>query len=87
MAKANWQVPIARDWQMPNNAAMDPNKIISELDDYCRCTGLKPTTVCQNALGNARLYERIKRRIEQYAADAQRLRAYMASNPPENGKA
>jgi hypothetical protein len=61
---------------------MDPNTIIAELDAYCAKVGMKQSTVCQNALGNARLYERMKRRIDQYAADAQKLRAYMAANPP-----
>jgi hypothetical protein len=61
---------------------MDPNAIIAELDAYCAQVGMKQSTVCQNALGNARLYERMKRRIDQYAADAQKLRAYMAANPP-----
>jgi hypothetical protein len=61
---------------------MDPNTIIAELDAYCAQVGMKQSTVCQNALGNARLYERMKRRIDQYAADANKLRAYMAANPP-----
>lgn len=61
---------------------MDPNTIIAELDAYCAQVGMKQSTVCQNALGNARLYDRMKRRIDQYAADAQKLRAYMAANPP-----
>jgi hypothetical protein len=61
---------------------MDPNTIIAELDEYCALMGMKQTTVCQNALGNARLYERMKRRIGQYAADAEKLRAYMAANAP-----
>ena len=58
--------------------------IIAELDAYCEQVGMKQTTVCQNALGNARLYERMKRRIDQYAADAEKLRAYMAANPPQS---
>ncbi len=62
---------------------MDPNAIIAELDAYCASAGIKQTTVCQNALGNARFYERMKRRIDQYAADAEKLRAYMAANPPQ----
>lgn len=66
---------------------MDPNTIIAELDAYCAQVGMKQSTVCQNALGNARLYERMKRRIDQYAADAQKLRAYMAENPPKAGAA
>lgn len=68
---------------MPNNTGMDPNTIIAELDAYCAQVGMKQTTVCQNALGNARLYDRMKRRIDQYAVDAEKLRAYMAANPPQ----
>lgn len=63
--------------------AMDPNIIIEELDDYSARTGLKPTTICQNALGNALFYERIKRRVERYRDEAERLRRYMADNPPK----
>lgn len=66
---------------------MDPNTIIADLDAYCAQTGMKQTTVCQNALGNARLYDRMKRRIDQYAADAQKLRAYMSANPPKSDAA
>lgn len=69
---------------MPNIADMDPSIIIAELDEFSRRTGLKQTTVCQNALGNARFYERMKRRVAKYAEECAVLRAYMAANsPPE----
>lgn len=76
-------MPIDYGWQMPTNGGMDPNTIIAELDAYCHAVGMKQTTVCQNALGNARLYERLKRRIERYAAEAEKLRAYMRANPAQ----
>ncbi|MDH2325986.1 hypothetical protein QCN27_03805 [Cereibacter sp. SYSU M97828] len=61
---------------------MDPNIIIAELDRYSRISGLKQTTICQNALGNARLYERLKRRAERMEVEAAALRAWMENNPP-----
>jgi len=60
----------------------DPNNIIAEIDDYSRRTGLKPTTICQNALGNARLYDRLRARLSRLDGEAERLRGYMAANPP-----
>lgn len=66
---------------------MDPNTIISDLDDYSRKTGLKPPTICQYALGDARLYERLKKRSEKLKDQAERLRAYMAANPPKASEA
>lgn len=80
-------MPIDRAWQMPNMDVMDPSIIIAEIDAHARATGLKPTTICQHALGNARLYERIKRRCERYVKEAERLRAWMAANPPETQEA
>lgn len=60
---------------------MDPNIIISEVEQYSRDSGLKPTTICQLALGNARYFERLRRRIERFPDEAERLRAFMAANP------
>ncbi|ACM00241.1 MULTISPECIES: hypothetical protein [Cereibacter] len=62
---------------------MDPNIIISEIDAHSEATGLKPTTICQKALGNARLYDRMKRRACKYAEEARALRAWMAANSPK----
>ncbi len=59
--------------------------IISELEDYCGATGLKPSTVCVRALENSRFYEREKRRAEMLAEKARLIRAYMTANPVESG--
>ena len=40
---------------------MTREKIIQRVDRYCEQHGLKPTTVCQYAVRNRSLYERIKR--------------------------
>lgn len=72
---------------MPNIASMDPSIIIAEIDAHAQASGLKATTICQRALGNARLYERIKRRCDRYAEEAEKLRRWMAENPPQTGEA
>ncbi|TMV11921.1 hypothetical protein FGK64_16850 [Arenibacterium halophilum] len=61
---------------------MDPNHIIREIEAYAAATGMKPSTICQMALGNARFHQRAKRRIEKYATEAAKLRAFIAANPP-----
>ena len=60
---------------------MDPNDIIKIIDDYAARTGMKPSTICQMALGNARFYERAKRRIEKYEDESERLHAFIRKNP------
>lgn len=62
---------------------MNPLAIIAEIDAHSLATGLKPTTICERALGNARLYERLKRRVDNDLATVAKLRSWMAQNPPE----
>ena len=66
---------------MPNIARMDPNIILFEIEAYAAETGMKPTTICQNALGNARFYDRLRRRLERCVSEAERLREFIAKNP------
>lgn len=61
---------------------MNLREIIAEIDAYSRKTGLKHSTICQHALGNALFYERINRRAEALDGQVEKLRAYMAANPP-----
>lgn len=56
---------------------MDPNNIIATIDAYSERTGMKPSTICQLALGNARFYDRAKKRIEKYEDEAERLRVFI----------
>jgi hypothetical protein len=56
--------------------------ILDELHEYCRLKGWKPSTVCVRALNDGRYPDRHKRRIEALERDAQKLRQFMADNPP-----
>tara|TARA_Y100001951_G_scaffold104016_1_gene114347 strand:- start:9412 stop:9621 length:210 start_codon:yes stop_codon:yes gene_type:complete len=62
----------------------DIHRIISEVDAYCAATGLKPTTVCNRALNNARLYDRLKTNADQVDRYADKLRSWMKDNPAED---
>lgn len=66
---------------------MDPNIIISEIERYAQQTGLKPTTICQLALGNARYFDRLRSRIERFPEEAERIRQWMAEHPTSDSKA
>ncbi|WP_457650853.1 hypothetical protein [Profundibacter sp.] len=66
---------------------MQHDDLISELNDYCRRTGFKASTVCVRALGDSRFVDRYRRRLERTAVDAEKLRRYMAEHPPRGGKA
>jgi hypothetical protein len=60
---------------------MDPNSIITEIERYSQETGLKPTTICQLALGNPRYFDRLRSRIDRFPDEAERIRAFMQANP------
>lgn len=68
---------------------MQNHDIIRDLEEYSSEAGVAVSTVCRNATGNPRLYERLKRRIDRTQADVDALRKYMIENPsacaPENG--
>ena len=64
---------------------MVTDDLLSELTDYCRRTGFKASTVCVRALGDSRFVERYRRRLVRTAQDAEKLRRYMAENPPGEG--
>lgn len=67
---------------MANKQAMKNENITSELEEYCAKTGLSPSTVCVRAVGNSRFVERFQRKKQKMDEDVQRLRQYMAENPP-----
>lgn len=71
---------------MPNMQRMDPNIILSEIEAFAAKTGMKPSTICQNALGNARFYERLRHRVDRYAVEADRLREFMMNSSPSKSK-
>lgn len=59
--------------------------ILEELKDYCRATGLKPSTVCVRALNDSRYVARHQRRLDALNRDANKIRQYMAENPAPAG--
>jgi hypothetical protein len=61
---------------------MEDQNIISEISDYCKKSGLSPSTVCVRATGNSRFVERHKRRLSRIKQDEAKLRQFMAENPP-----
>lgn len=65
---------------------MDDKDLLNEIDDYCRKTGFKPSTVCMRALGDSRFMARHTRRANQIQKDTARLRKYMADHPPAEMK-
>lgn len=70
-------MPIDNTWQMPNTIGlMDPSIIISEIEEYSVSTGLKTTTVCQMAFGNARYLDRLRSRLERLDDDLARFNQF-----------
>ncbi len=66
---------------------MDPNIIITEIERYAQTTGLKPTTICQLALGNPRYFARLRSRIDRFPDEAERIRQWMRDHPADETKA
>lgn len=61
---------------------MDEN-IIERLEQYASAVNKAPGTVCREATGNFRLYERLKKWRGKIATEAERLHKYMEDNPPK----
>ena len=55
-------------------------QILVELEAYAEKVGLTPSTVCYYATKNARLPERLAKRIATLERDEAALRRYMAEN-------
>jgi len=56
--------------------------ILRELDAYADAAGIEVSTVCRKATGNPRLRERLAARLSRVEMDVERLRGFMAANPP-----
>lgn len=61
---------------------MDASKIISEIEDYSTAAGLKSSTVCQRAFGNARYLDRLTARLGRLEDEHMRFRQFVEKNPP-----
>jgi len=61
---------------------MEREKIIQAIEDYSRASGLAPSTICQYALRNRKVYQRLKAGGTTSIASAQNLLNWMRDNPP-----
>lgn len=66
-------------WTKVHNAAMTSQELIELIERHSRETSLSPSTICERATGNSRLYDRLKRRVEQVDRDAKRIADFIAS--------
>lgn len=62
---------------------MAQKSLIDEIRDYCALANIEPSTLGLRALGNSRIVDRIGRRMERLETDEEKLRSYMAANPPK----
>lgn len=53
----------------------------ARVERFCANHGISPATLCGRATGNARLFERMKRRAAQLQQDMERIDRCMASAP------
>lgn len=64
---------------------MDSSSIIAVVDDYAARSGLAPSTICQYAVKNAKLYRSLHEGSECLPRTAKRLMAWIDENPPSGG--
>lgn len=61
---------------------MSTSQLISEVEAHAERCGLSPATIISRAVSNGRLYGRLKNGHGCTLDTAERIRAYMAENPP-----
>lgn len=61
---------------------MSTSQLISEVEAHAQRCGLSPATIISRAVSNGRLYGRLKNGNGCTLDTAERIRAYMAQNPP-----
>lgn len=63
---------------------MEKQTIISEIEAYAAARSLAPATVTSRAVHNSRLYAHLKSGGDCTTRIVDRLRQYMAANPPQS---
>lgn len=62
---------------------MQRDEIIKAVDDYAAASGLAHSTICQYALRNRMVYERLKSGGSCSVSSVEALLSWMAENPPK----
>ena len=63
-------------------AAMDD--LLIEIETYCSAVGIKPTTLGRYAVNDGGFVSRLEAGGQCLPRTAQKVRAYMAANPPKD---
>lgn len=63
------------------------DEFISRLEAFAASHGISPATVTSRAVGNSRLYARLKSGGDCGTRVIERVDKYMADNPPTEGEA
>lgn len=58
-------------------------QFLTEAQAYCEARGIKPATLGQYAVDDKHLLPRLARGGQCYPRTIERVRAYMAQNPPQ----
>lgn len=66
---------------------MDRTQIIKAIDDYAAASGLSQSTICQYALRNRKVYDRLKNGGSCSFASVEALLQWMDENPAEGNAA
>jgi hypothetical protein len=70
------------NWHLLIIAAMELEKLISEIERYCAATGQAPSTFCLKVVHNPSLYRRLKSGSGCNVKVLDKIRAHIAANPP-----
>lgn len=62
---------------------MNRADIIKSIEAYSEASGLAPTTICQYALRNRKVYDRLKSGGSCSVASVEALARWMDENPPK----
>lgn len=61
---------------------MTPSQIMAAIEEYSTRTGLSISTICLRATGNARLADRMRKRVDSDAETGRKVMDYIRQNPP-----
>jgi hypothetical protein len=65
---------------------MEHKSLLTEITEYCEAAGIQPSTLGVRVLGNSRFLDRLTRKLGKIEEDEQKLRAFMAANPPQRSQ-
>lgn len=61
---------------------MITDELLAEARQYCEAKGITPSTLAVRALNNSRFFDRVERQRRLAREASEKLRAFMAENPP-----